>query len=455
MASQANEVPAWNVAKRCLSEDPTQGKLGSMDNNATNNDNAKQKKKKPRHTKKMKQTKAILMSEENTNNDDTAAVVSKRHEIITQENVLPPAKPGKKALRRLRYQQRELSPMEYLPLSAKYAAFTGSVHVVEKGAVCCDDPETSLEERSIQIRTCSTIPSSPSHPSSTEDSQDCATTTTTTTTTIHVQPLLILDLNGILCHRLRKRDIPFEHHARYRPSIGKFANTDIIPRTDLKDFLEFLNRHFCLAVWTSAKAKTAQKILDILLLADEHDEDENENRTANTIRNQLLFVLSQEQCQMKMVDVDKKSSDDSDDDSDDDEYPLMTIKDLAKVWADYPLWDAETTLLMDDTPAKSGPWPENAIHPPSLNGLLVANNNVVDSVNERQQRVFLEDLVEHWKANTVETIWNNNSSGKKASGHHNNDNNNNNNNTNNNGEPPRQSQLSFLRQHAAKHNMGW
>ena len=76
---------------------------------------------------------------------------------------------------------------------------------------------------------------------------------------IHVKPLIILDVNGILCHRLRHKSQELQlspascggsskHTVTYRPSIGHIANTDIIPRSDLHQFLTSLSKNFSLAV---------------------------------------------------------------------------------------------------------------------------------------------------------------------------------------------------------------
>jgi hypothetical protein len=75
---------------------------------------------------------------------------------------------------------------------------------------------------------------------------------------ITVKPLIILDVNGILCHRLRQKSqvLPLSPapHSRtkrvitFRPSVGHVANTDIVPRSDLHQFLTMLNNNFSLAV---------------------------------------------------------------------------------------------------------------------------------------------------------------------------------------------------------------
>jgi hypothetical protein len=73
---------------------------------------------------------------------------------------------------------------------------------------------------------------------------------------INVQPLMVLDLNGILCHRVRRQHPadPLTIPSRaeyYRSQLGPdIAQTPIIPRPNLSSFLEFLDRHFCLGMYT-------------------------------------------------------------------------------------------------------------------------------------------------------------------------------------------------------------
>jgi hypothetical protein len=70
----------------------------------------------------------------------------------------------------------------------------------------------------------------------------------TKTTIIVVKPLIIFDVNGILCHRIRQDAHP---EIPYRQSTTKtIAKTPIIPRPNLDEFLSFLSQHFCLAIWT-------------------------------------------------------------------------------------------------------------------------------------------------------------------------------------------------------------
>jgi hypothetical protein len=101
---------------------------------------------------------------------------------------------------------------------------------------------------------------------------------------VHVKPLIVLDLNGILCHRVRLMHHPTTQSKStiFRPSCGKISNTDVIPRSDLYDFLTLLHDNFCLAVWTSATRKTAKLLVQALF--------------PQNVRERLLFVWHRNFC---------------------------------------------------------------------------------------------------------------------------------------------------------------
>lgn len=204
----------------------------------------------------------------------------------------------------------------------------------------------------------------------------------TTTTAIHVKPLLVLDLNGILCHRIRAhRDPPpSERCYSYRAPAGNIASTPVIPRTDVNEFCSFLQRHFTLAVWTSAQRKTALQLVQLLLPPH--------------VQERLLFVWAQPQCDR--VDPPTKATYSTSSTASSSMYSyyqspslqpsppqqqqqmssslskpdpsqVLYVKDLSKVWKEFPLWNASNTLLMDDSPDKC-PFRQNALHPPPIHG---------------------------------------------------------------------------------------
>jgi hypothetical protein len=228
------------------------------------------------------------------------------------------------------------------------------------------------------------------------------------TLTIRIQPLLVLDLNGVLCHRSRWNKEPM--NIQLRPSIGTMAQTAIIPRTDLDDFLRFLDQHFCIAIWTSAKRRTAKRLVNMLIPDD--------------IRQRLLFIWGQNDCEAgrdrsstsgpcttKTVAVSANDNDDGVDESDGEDETTIFEKRLDKVWKAFPFWSADNTLLIDDTREKCVFAIANAIHPPSIHGQTqeslhrnasngVSQNQfftpVSDQENEKQQLEFFQRLVGFW-----------------------------------------------------------
>ena len=241
-------------------------------------------------------------------------------------------------------------------------------------------------------------------------------TTCSSSLTIRIQPLLILDLNGILCHRSRSNKGP--GGVQLRPSIGTMAQTDIIPRTDLATFLRFLDKHFCLAIWTSAKRRTAKRLLTMLI--------------PEGIKSRLLFVWGQNYCcQSGQVatsstsDPDNAADDNGEGDNDlsleeesddeEDEDGIIYEKRLDKVWKAFPLWSADNTLLVDDSPEKCGFAVASAIHPPAIHGqrnqsIQSSSSSATpadgpsdnlslamsDEDNEKLQLEFFEQLVSFW-----------------------------------------------------------
>lgn len=249
------------------------------------------------------------------------------------------------------------------------------------------------------------------------------------TSTIYVKPLIILDLNGILCRRMRgdtrdpfhdrilplpnitigheteetdRRNTKTSNRNLYRPSCAFVAGTPIISRTDLQQLLEYLNTYFTLAVWTSAKLKTAKLIVKELFPID--------------VSQRLLFIWGQNRCERKTNDkhnLESRIQEDIKDDvsnSSSNVHPKDTlfIKSLAKVWNEYPLWNSSNTLLIDDSPEKC---PlvhiKNTIHPPPILGVdssvldprffqSTTSQLVTDEVNQERQRTFFQQLTELW-----------------------------------------------------------
>jgi hypothetical protein len=257
----------------------------------------------------------------------------------------------------------------------------------------------------------------------------------------------------------------------YRETIGHVAGTPIVARTDLNNLLTFLDEHFTLSIWSSAKKKTVNQLVNLLFPDD--------------IADRLLFVWGQNQCECingskkesvkkdnDKIDHNKGANDGhnkgandghnkgTNDDKDESQNMnnetnpssstttanttttsvhrkphycnLIFVKHISKVWAQYPLWNAHNTLLIDDSPEKCPEkYQNNTVHPPPILGLdktvLLSklmieegcnddvNNNdksfhhstFLDDVNERKQVDFFRKLANIYnnndkKANDVE-----------------------------------------------------
>jgi NLI interacting factor-like phosphatase len=198
-----------------------------------------------------------------------------------------------------------------------------------------------------------------------------------------VKPLVILDLNGILCHRVRKERVDTNPHLPYRPSIARIASTPVIPRDDIIPFLEALNRHYMIAVWTSAKRETAKVLIDSLFPIP--------------LRDRLLFVWTQSECERVYTNESHKRKFERE----------IFRKPLLKVWKAYPLWNSSNTLLMDDSPDKC-PDIQNTLHPPSLHGKICEGLSehmpMSDEDNCILQRSFFTNLALQHFINPRETF---------------------------------------------------
>lgn len=300
---------------------------------------------------------------------------------------------------------------------------------------------------------------------------------------VHVKPLIVLDLNGILCHRVRTTPLKSstsQNQSIFRPSCGNISNTDIIPRSDLLEFLTLLHGNFCLGVWTSATRKTSKLLIDALF--------------PTNIRERLVFVWHRSFCQLVKKNV-TRSYDLDEESEHSEEYTNNTskaknrgkkrrrmnegkndlscledvtimdrdkrekqstietenskstksqngaiynddvtaIKPLSKVWDAFPLWDDSNTILLDDSPEKCPiQFRENALHPPPIRGTITArmgedrcsdmdSYSILDDdeVNQRRQRDFFHLLAKHWE------------------------------------QPTKNNLTDFLEKHANDHNMRW
>jgi len=175
-----------------------------------------------------------------------------------------------------------------------------------------------------------------------------------------VKRLIILDLNGLLIHRLFKDDYiksksvlktQYNRGRLIEPEIkGRFA---IWFRPDVKDFLSWLMDHFHVAIWSSVLRHNIEPIVECLL---PYDSD----------RERLLFWWNQEHCTVE-----------EDPNATDPKKMKSFFKCLTSVWDDAEINDRwlnsqsnadinlrDHTLIIDDNISKVRDNPKfTAIHP--------------------------------------------------------------------------------------------
>jgi hypothetical protein len=290
-------------------------------------------------------------------------------------NIVASAREEKRDSSRIRKKKRK----KVLELQERIIAFATDAQYT--GSVAFDLSNSALQATNVPSRTLRLVTSS-QIPSWEQRKQVGLSQFNSKCSNIYVQPLLVLDLNGILCHRIRSHKEPPQGAVSYRPATHHVAGTPVIPRPFLAEFLTFLDQNFCLAVWTSAKPKTAKSLVTALF--PQH------------VAQNLLFLWGQNRCNtMQGQGADGE---------------VVFQKDLRKVWQEFPLWDQFNTLLLDDTPDKCSSFQLNGLHPAPLNGVSYqdAKNHdwLSDEQNHRLQMDFFAKLASYWKnEHRLEAFW--------------------------------------------------
>jgi len=222
-----------------------------------------------------------------------------------------------------------------------------------------------------------------------------------------IKRLIILDLNGLLIHRLYKDEYSKSKHLfTEQYNLGNLSNPErkgnfaVWFRPHVKEFISWLMNHFHVAIWSSVLQHNISPIVETLL-SDEHERD------------RLLFWWNQEHC---LIEDDPTSTDPKKTKS---FYKCLTSvwdkADINERWlinqpkANLDLRDH--TLLIDDNKLKvrDNP-PFTAIHPRSWKLFELYDNNhsirvfkddVLD--NNGQLRQWLEGLLE-WNGTVAEYV---------------------------------------------------
>jgi hypothetical protein len=216
--------------------------------------------------------------------------------------------------------------------------------------------------------------------------------------------LIILDLNGLLIHRVYKDDY-FKNKRLFeeQSNLGNIARPDrkgnfaVWFRPNVKQFLSWLMEHFHVAIWSSVLQHNISPIVEALL-PNEHE------------RSRLLFWWNQEHC---LVENDPTTTDPKKAKS---FYKCLTsvwdTVDINERWlinqpSDSDLRD--NTLLIDDNKLKVRDNPINtSIHPRAWklfelcdDGLKIFKDDILDDNGHLKQ--WLEGLLE-WNGTVIEYV---------------------------------------------------
>jgi hypothetical protein len=222
-----------------------------------------------------------------------------------------------------------------------------------------------------------------------------------------IKRLIILDLNGLLIHRLYKDDYAKSKHLfQEQSNLGNLTQAErkgnfaVWFRPHVKEFILWLMDHFHVAIWSSVLKHNISPIVETLL-ADERE------------RSRLLFWWNQEHCLMEddPTAVDQKKSKSF--------YKCLSFvwdkADINERWLiNQPTSDLDLrdhTLLIDDNELKVRDNPKfTAIHPrPWKLFELYDNNNHIKVFKDDvldihgQLRKWLEGLLE-WNGTVVEYV---------------------------------------------------
>lgn len=198
-----------------------------------------------------------------------------------------------------------------------------------------------------------------------------------------IKRLIILDLNGLLIHRLykaeycrSKRLFQDQYQSGYLEQGEPKGNFAVWFRPNVKEFISWLMDHFHVAIWSSVLRHNIEPIVETIL-PEEHE------------RERLLFWWNQENCH---VEDDPTASDPK--------KAKSFFKRLTTVWDAVDVTERwlmnqpngadlrDHTLLIDDNKAKVRDNPAHtAIHPRSWKLFDLYDDN-------RQLRVYKDDVLE-------------------------------------------------------------
>jgi len=138
--------------------------------------------------------------------------------------------------------------------------------------------------------------------------------------------LVILDLNGILISRIHINDVNNNNNNNNNLESIRIGNYLVWKRPHLDSFLDFLFGHYDVAVWSSISKHNITDIVKFVF--DDHYND-------------LIFIYDQTKCER--VNFEPKQ---------DTEKCDVLRKNLIEVWKEYPQYDQDNTLIIDNSDDK-------------------------------------------------------------------------------------------------------
>lgn len=149
--------------------------------------------------------------------------------------------------------------------------------------------------------------------------------------------LIILDMNGLFTHRvynkLNKNGSNIVDINKLPKGGAQIWNFLVWIRPGSKKFIRFLLKHYDIAVWSSMSKWNVDQLVKYVF----------KNKVDN-----LKFVWAQSKCKSITHPTNKKK-------------PLF-LKNLSEVWKEFPEYDINTTILVDDSNLKAKENPEGTLY---------------------------------------------------------------------------------------------
>ncbi|KAI9203976.1 NLI interacting factor-like phosphatase-domain-containing protein [Polychytrium aggregatum] len=190
--------------------------------------------------------------------------------------------------------------------------------------------------------------------------------------------LIILDINGVLIDRITDSPArrlsetnPFRPHGLYATISKRKGPERIHIRPHVDVFLKVLLENFSVATWTSAMAKNAEPLVDLIM------QDRSED---------LAFQWSQDKCTLTGRQVRKSNGSGN--------KPEI-IKELQTVWESPEVnsdnrWSEKNTIIIDDSLFKARMNPKNILHIPAF----TTQDHTVDSKKDMVLPSLLKYLLQ-------------------------------------------------------------